>query len=334
MSIPSSTMPSTSPSSSSALHQTAPIKTFSSEHQDMIHDAQADYYGKRLATCSSDCTIRIFDLAPGGTEQQEPKLLDVLTGHEGPVWQVSWAHPQFGSILASCSYDHKVIIWKENQQTHKWAKVFDYRLDSSVNSISWAPHEHGLHLASASSDCQITIFSYDEQSNNWRVSNIRDAHKIGCNSVCWAPASHTGALVQQPSQDQPESSKFVKRLVSGGSDNLVKIWEYNESINQWKDTTLEGHTDWVRDVSWAPNIGLPYETIASCSQDKTVIIWTRDQNSNQWSKQVLTFDHVVWRVSWSLTGNILAVSTADNEVTLWKEDVTGKYKKISSLSDK
>jgi len=28
--------------------------------------------------------------------------------HEGPVWQVAWAHPKYGSILASCSYDRKV----------------------------------------------------------------------------------------------------------------------------------------------------------------------------------------------------------------------------------
>ena len=28
--------------------------------------------------------------------------------HEGPVWQVSWAHPMFGNLLASCSYDRKV----------------------------------------------------------------------------------------------------------------------------------------------------------------------------------------------------------------------------------
>ena len=29
---------------------------------------------------------------------------------------------------------------------------------------------------------------------------------------------------------------------------------------------LEGHTDWVRDVSWAPNIGLPRSYIATASQ--------------------------------------------------------------------
>lgn len=34
-----------------------------------------------------------------------------------------------------------------------------------------------------------------------------------------------------------------------------------------------GHTDWVRDVAWAPNLGLPSSTVASAGQDGKVIIW-------------------------------------------------------------
>lgn len=45
-----------------------------------------------------------------------------LVGHEGPVWQVTWAHPKFGSVLASCGFDHKVIVWKESQESH-WVQV-------------------------------------------------------------------------------------------------------------------------------------------------------------------------------------------------------------------
>ena len=30
--------------------------------QDMIHDAQMDFYGTRLATCSSDRLVKIFDV--------------------------------------------------------------------------------------------------------------------------------------------------------------------------------------------------------------------------------------------------------------------------------
>lgn len=34
----------------------------------------------------------------------------VSNRHSGPVWRVSWSHPKFGSLLASCSYDGSVKI--------------------------------------------------------------------------------------------------------------------------------------------------------------------------------------------------------------------------------
>ena len=40
-------------------------------------------------------------------------MLVSFFSHEGPVWQVAWAHPMFGNLLASCSYDRRVIVWKE-----------------------------------------------------------------------------------------------------------------------------------------------------------------------------------------------------------------------------
>ena len=45
--------------------------------------------------------------------------------HEGPVWQVAWSHPMFGNYLASCSYDKKVIIWKEMNNS-KWSPFYEY----------------------------------------------------------------------------------------------------------------------------------------------------------------------------------------------------------------
>lgn len=91
--------------------------TFESGHADMVHDAQFDYYGRRLATCSSDRTIKVFELS--GEHRQQ--IAD-LRGHEGPVWQVSWAHPRYGSLLASCSFDHRVIVWKEGPDG-QWVQV-------------------------------------------------------------------------------------------------------------------------------------------------------------------------------------------------------------------
>ncbi|KAK2091467.1 GTPase-activating protein S13, partial [Saguinus oedipus] len=135
---------------------------------------------------------------------------------------------------------------------------------------------------------------------------------IGCNAVSWAPAVVPGSLIDQPSGQKPN---YIKKFASGGCDNLIKLWKEEED-GQWKEEQkLEAHSDWVRDVAWAPSIGLPTSTIASCSQDGRVFIWTCDDASgNTWSPKLLhKFNDVVWHVSWSITANILAVSGGDNK---------------------
>ncbi|KAM7230292.1 hypothetical protein CapIbe_019009 [Capra ibex] len=300
------------------------INTVDTSHEDMIHDAQMDYYGTRLATCSSDRSVKIFDVRNGGQI-----LVADLRGHEGPVWQVAWAHPMYGNILASCSYDRKVIIWKEENGT--WEKTHEHTgHDSSVNSVCWAPHDYGLILACGSSDGAISLLTYTGLGQ-WEVKKINNAHTIGCNAVSWAPAVVPGSLIDQPSGQKPN---YIKKFASGGCDNLIKLWKEEED-GQWKEEQkLEAHSDWVRDVAWAPSIGLPTSTIASCSQDGRVFIWTCDDASgNTWSPKLLhKFNDVVWHVSWSITANILAVSGGDNKVTLWKESVDGQWVCISDVN--
>ena len=134
-----------------------PIISVDTQHNDMIHDSQFDYYGRKLATCSSDRSIKIFEVS-GELCQQSATILD----HEGPVWQVAWAHPKFGVILASCSYDTSVVIHRETSPS-VWKKLHTHKFhESSVNSISWAPHEYGLILACASSDGRISILEYKD----------------------------------------------------------------------------------------------------------------------------------------------------------------------------
>lgn len=66
----------------------APV-AFDTEHEDLIvgrlrrrcslwqHDAQLDYYGKRLATASSDRSVRIFQVEPN----QPERLVCALAGY-------------------------------------------------------------------------------------------------------------------------------------------------------------------------------------------------------------------------------------------------------------
>ncbi|XP_063933850.1 uncharacterized protein LOC135145654 [Zophobas morio] len=284
-------------------------------HNDSLHDAQLDYYGKRLATCSSDNSIKVFDELDGIYQETA-----CLQNHSGSVWQVSWAHPKFGSILASCSFDKSVIIWKEISFKN-WSVLYIHTAhDLSVNSISWAPHEFGLCLACASADGFLSIISYAD--NTWNSSRWL-AHKGGCNAVDWMPFG-----------DNEISSGSSQRIASAGCDNLIKIWKFDQS-NKWlsetPEFTLRGHEDWVRDIAWRPYFGLHSSSLASCGQDKKVLIWNFDSTSGQWiSKYLDANPSIFWRISWSLTGCILSV-TANDKISLWKENNEGKWEKINEI---
>lgn len=315
---------------------------FDTQHTDVIHDAQLDYYGRRLATASSDRSVRVFSVEPG----QEPILQGTLTGHNGPVWQVSWAHPQFGSILASCSFDGTVLIWKENsgaQSTSSpygkpassaWQKIKEHKVHegSSVNAIAWAPFESGLKLACASSDGRVSVLSCNVDSDQQWESVEFHAHAVGCNAVSWAPVTSTNILQNSASKQQQPNRPL---LATGGCDNLIRLWTWNESEHNYtqQGAALEGHSDWIRDVAFNP---ADRHLLASCSQDKTVRIWKCAESGNTWTSQLLSkepFADSLWRLSWSVAGALLAVAGGDNKITLWREDGAGTWELTGSVDN-
>ena len=48
--------------------------------------------------------------------------------------------------------------------------------------------------------------------------------------------------------------------------NTSNFFSETETGSKWvEEDTLDAHSDWVRDVAWAPNCGLPDSILASCS---------------------------------------------------------------------
>ncbi|CAG8596307.1 3951_t:CDS:2, partial [Dentiscutata heterogama] len=283
------------------------VHAFDSSHDDLIHDVSYDFYGKRLATCSSDQKLKVWEF---NQDTSGWELVDSWKAHECSVLKVSWAHPEFGQVIASCSFDRSVRIWEEQEHEPKnsgkrWV-LRGNLVDSSgsVKDIEFAPNNWGLKL-------EVDITSpgtvNKEVDGNYCLS--------------WCPW-------------KPQVSPMI--VVGCGKENCAKIFRPNPH-NKWIPfEVLHGHDDVIHDVSWAPNMGRSYHLIATASKDHKVGIFKLSNKPDGYSVENIAMlsDHgvEVWKVEWNITGTILSSSGDDGKVRLWKSSHNGEWKCMSVIS--
>ena len=49
-------------------------KSINVDHEDLIHDVAYDFYGKRMATCSSDQKVKVWDQDEGVAGRNWPLI--------------------------------------------------------------------------------------------------------------------------------------------------------------------------------------------------------------------------------------------------------------------
>jgi len=309
-------------------------------HGDMVHDIAFDFYGRRLATCSSDQQIKICDI---DEENGDPKESSVIkNAHQAAIWRLSWAHPEFGQLLASCSHDTSVHIWEEQESVtmrdketrwQKKAQLSDSKC--SVRDVKFAPRHLGLKLASASADGFVRIYEATDvfTLNYWPLQDSFQVEKVtgsdrdsdlGLRCLSW--------------NDSPfEPAK----LVIGGYSRKAAIWTCDPNGSWQMECSLGEHTSAVSDVAWAPNMGRSYHLIATADTSNTFKIHTIKRESGALSlesTQELSVDDdglgrkgSVWRVAWNATGTVLSTSS-DNAVDLWRRNFDGEWERVQSMA--
>ncbi|XP_017781223.1 PREDICTED: nucleoporin seh1 isoform X1 [Nicrophorus vespilloides] len=310
------------------------------EHKDLIHDVAYDFYGNRMATCSSDQYVKVWDQI--GNEKWT--LTSSWKAHSGSVWKVTWAHPEFGQVLATCSFDRTAAVWEEiigetpgpgERGTRHWVRrtnLVDSR--TSVTDVKFGPKCLGLQLATCSADGIIRIYEAPDVMNlsQWTLQHEITC-KLSCSCLSWNPSL---------------TNNHPQMIAVGSDDNTAQtgkvfIFEYSENSRRWmKIETIITIMEPVHDISFAPNLGRSYHILAVATKDVKIINLTpiKDNSSIQSGltkldvQTVAQFtDHTctVWRASWNVTGTVLATSGDDGCVRMFKMNYINSWKPVTVL---
>ncbi len=255
--------------------------------------------GDTLASGSDDYTVRFWNISTG-------KCCQTLQGHTSQVWSVAFS-PE-GQTLASSSSDQTIKLW--NVSTGECHQTLQGHT-SWVRSVSFSPD--GQTLASGSEDHTVKLWD----------TNTNQCYKTlqGHTSQVWSVSYGPGYLLAgRGCTNSPEG----QTLASSSSDQTIKLW--NVSTGECYQT-LQGHTSWVRSVSFSPD----GQTLVSGSGDHTVKLW--DVNTGRCCKTLQGHTSRVWSVAYAPSagyansplgdrlpqgiGHTLASGNDDHTVKLW-----------------
>ncbi|KAF3886951.1 MULTISPECIES: nSTAND1 domain-containing NTPase [Nostocales] len=272
-----------------AVYQTQEINRLQS-HAQQVNAVSFSPGGKLLASASDDSTIKIWSA--------EGKLISTFPAQQDRVTSIAFSPD--GKFLASASTDRTIKIYSIDG---KLVEILTGHSDI-VTSVSFSPNVTTSLVSQSQKvkqrgDFIIASASRDKTVKLWRMNGklikTWNAHNGWVNSVSFSP-----------------DGKF---LVSGGEDNIVKLW--NVADGQLM-RTFSGHTDRVTRVKFSPD----GKTIASASGDRTINLWKLDGQLWQTLGGQKGHTQPVNGISFSPDGRIVASAAADGTIKLWSIDGT------------
>jgi WD40 repeat protein len=269
--------------------------------------------GELLATCDTDCHIRLWEVKTG-------KLLLICQGHTNWVRFVVFSPD--GEILASCGADQNIKLW--NVRDGVCIKTL---IGHEHEVFSVAFHPEGEILASASGDKAIKLWDINEgkclQTLRGHTDWVRcvafspDGHILASSSAdhtikMWDVVTQGDCLrTLQAHTGWVRSVAFSsdgQTLASASGDRTIKIWNYHtgECLK-----TYTGHTNSVYSIAFSPDSKI----LVSGSGDRTVKIW--DCQTHTCIKTLHGHTNEVCSVAFSPDGHTLACVSLDQSVRLW-----------------
>ena len=264
-------------------------------HSGLIYAIAFSPDGKKIASCSADQTIKIWETDSGNE-------LFTLKGGKETTFNISFS--PVSNIFASGSHDNTVRIW--NADSGKEINTLEGHEDAVV-SVSLSPDGNKLASGAASGDRTIKIWDIDSGKNLrtleghenavWSVAFSSDGKIIASGShdsavIVWDTDSGKNLVTLEGHENAVRSVVFNpdgKTIASGSDDKTIRIW--NVQTRKLLHI-LEGHTARVVSCVFTPDSQL----LVSKASDNTIRLWRTDTwqtvaivyepSANEWPPQL------------------------------------------------
>jgi len=298
--------------------------------------------GTRLASGSSDRTVRVWDATNGTT-------LTTLTGFAGGVNVVAWSPNGQYLATGAAQRNNGLQVWS----TMTWQPVFgidptaNAPNDAGLNSLAWSPDSTLLAVGlegTTTKGVPVKSWAKVYAAANWH-NTATLTYTDGIASVAWSPQGKTLAIASSyyhfaslgrvvlwdPTADSVSDTPTVKfpeqnglltvlawdpdgRRIAGNALTLATPAGYSLTVwdvaHQQRSADLAGAAETVKSVAWSADGAY----IAAGADDRTVTVWNAGSG-----RQVATYQagDAVNSVAWSPNSSLLAAGCADGNIYLW-----------------
>lgn len=315
-----------------------------------------DFFGPYLATCSGDKTIKVWQKNEEG--RFEETSFSPLLQHTYGVNCVRFS--PFGTLLASCSTDGKVILW--NAQTGEKISDVQHSSGSCIRVCSFSPTSSILATGSDDEnvilwdvatksvirvlkehEAMITALAFTPDSAFlmscstagdimlWDARyghakcllSLSDAHDLGVLGCDFSP------LYEALSENGHLSGNYS--VATCGNDDLIKIWLVKTGSRKTISLTnkLEGHSGNVMSCRFSPDGSV----LASTAGDRLVILWNPKTGEALHKLE----GHNRYVTCCAFSGNmLLATGSNDKLIIIWslsKEKSANSALEICKIGD-